>query len=377
VAYVRNLHVANNRCVNDIATKTPIDNMMVDASQGCENGLIENNYAYGFFFGAKCETRTGVGPSGTEIRPSRNIYFLNNRFDQIGDPTQFTIPGPSGGDTYGLKINGINCKAIGNQIMPRTIGVTAGGLAQGIACVGTHADDSHNIIEDNYIKGVQYGINHNDSTPTTRKSTHEIRKNRIDDALIYGVLVQSNVSVEDNRIYRSARSAIAVQSPNDTIIRNNRAFNCASSDNPIIPERVVFYQEGAGSYSGLQEWTDNVILDDRGASAAEYGYFIRGGATYSNALIFRPGYTTGLLTSITYDTYVSTLGFGMQRNATTNPARREFQATNSPAIQAPWDGMAWNVGDRAVLMPPVVGSPKAWVCTVAGTPGTWVSEGNL
>jgi hypothetical protein len=37
----------------------------------------------------------------------------------------------------------------------------------------------------------------------------------------------------------------------------------------------------------------------------------------------------------------------------------------------------WAVGDRAINNTPVVGQPKAWACTVAGAPGTWVSEGNL
>ena len=37
----------------------------------------------------------------------------------------------------------------------------------------------------------------------------------------------------------------------------------------------------------------------------------------------------------------------------------------------------WAVGDRVQQSTPVVGQPKGWVCTVAGTPGTWVSEGNL
>jgi hypothetical protein len=37
----------------------------------------------------------------------------------------------------------------------------------------------------------------------------------------------------------------------------------------------------------------------------------------------------------------------------------------------------WAVGDRVINQTPVVGQPKSWVCTVAGTPGTWVSEGNL
>jgi len=34
-------------------------------------------------------------------------------------------------------------------------------------------------------------------------------------------------------------------------------------------------------------------------------------------------------------------------------------------------------GDRVFNSEPTVGQPKSWACTVAGTPGTWVSEGNL
>lgn len=37
----------------------------------------------------------------------------------------------------------------------------------------------------------------------------------------------------------------------------------------------------------------------------------------------------------------------------------------------------WAVGDIREQSTPVVGSPKRWRCTVAGAPGTWVSEGNL
>lgn len=37
----------------------------------------------------------------------------------------------------------------------------------------------------------------------------------------------------------------------------------------------------------------------------------------------------------------------------------------------------WAVGDRAINSAPAVGQPKSWVCTVAGSPGTWTSEGNL
>lgn len=37
----------------------------------------------------------------------------------------------------------------------------------------------------------------------------------------------------------------------------------------------------------------------------------------------------------------------------------------------------YNAGRRVINGVPSVGAPKAWVCTAAGSPGTWVSEGNL
>jgi len=43
---------------------------------------------------------------------------------------------------------------------------------------------------------------------------------------------------------------------------------------------------------------------------------------------------------------------------------------------APGSG-TYKVGDRFFNSNPTVGQPKSWVCTVAGTPGTWVTEGRL
>lgn len=40
-------------------------------------------------------------------------------------------------------------------------------------------------------------------------------------------------------------------------------------------------------------------------------------------------------------------------------------------------GGAWKAGTRITTTAPTVGQPKGWLCTVSGTPGTWVSEGNL
>lgn len=39
--------------------------------------------------------------------------------------------------------------------------------------------------------------------------------------------------------------------------------------------------------------------------------------------------------------------------------------------------LAYLIGDVVFNTNPVVGQPKGWTCTVSGTPGTWVSQGNL
>lgn len=38
---------------------------------------------------------------------------------------------------------------------------------------------------------------------------------------------------------------------------------------------------------------------------------------------------------------------------------------------------SWLRGDNVLNGAPAIGAPKGWVCTVTGSPGTWVSEGNL
>ena len=50
-----------------------------------------------------------------------------------------------------------------------------------------------------------------------------------------------------------------------------------------------------------------------------------------------------------------------------------WQTTAAPASGS------WDVGDQSANTTPAVwGNPKrVWMCTVAGTPGTWVSTGNL
>jgi hypothetical protein len=373
--FVRNLEVKNNEFWNDIATVTTIDNMAVDASRGCVNVTIENNWVRGFHYGMKSETQTNGGGSGTEVRESSRVRIVGNRLEEIGNPAALT----SGGDnTFGIKVNSVDGEVTGNTVLARTVGVTGGGLYAGIIAVNTHNADSHCKVAGNRTKGAQYGILHNDTTPTTRECSVEIASNRFDDCAVFGASLQGNVEFDDNIILRAGMSAVEIQTANMTFVRRNRFIDCGTTDNPVIPEIVGgVYQSTNGAIGGYTEITDNIIVDTRGASAAEYGYFLRGATTFSNPLVFRAGYTVGLRTAIAYDSNFNPVGQTNMVGGINRPGPRRFLTTNSPAVIAPYNTLPWNVGDEAELYPPVVGSPKGWKCTVAGTPGTWVSLGNL
>ena len=72
--------------------------------------------------------------------------------------------------------------------------------------------------------------------------------------------------------------------------------------------------------------------------------------------------------------YQLELWIGKSLPSVTMPSFPQNVVTYSTA--APTVGQ-WARGDRVFNNTPTVGQPKSWVCTVAGTPGTWVSEGNL
>jgi hypothetical protein len=58
-----------------------------------------------------------------------------------------------------------------------------------------------------------------------------------------------------------------------------------------------------------------------------------------------------------------------------NNVENNFFQSNKQAA-APTTG-TWRVTDVVMNSAPTIGQPKGWVCTAAGTPGTWVSIGNL
>lgn len=140
----------------------------------------------------------------------------------------------------------------------------------------------------------------------------------------------------------------------------------------------------------LPVFTGNQVQFRAVSNAATIAAYAFDAATYSNQIVTLtiPFRLTASATSVGFG--IGTVGVTAMTNpieiyhleiyrggAFTNsyrtayPSRLKFYATAAPV------NGTWAVGDRAYNSAPAIGQPKSWVCTVAGTPGTWVSEGNL
>jgi hypothetical protein len=98
-------------------------------------------------------------------------------------------------------------------------------------------------------------------------------------------------------------------------------------------------------------------------------------ADLSNITIsFTNGTTPGATGGTTVEVYALAIFVGAQIPRRLFARYPKRITTSNSAV--PTTG-TWAVGDRVFNSAPAVGQPKSWVCTVAGTPGTWVSEGNL
>jgi len=110
--------------------------------------------------------------------------------------------------------------------------------------------------------------------------------------------------------------------------------------------------------------TDNSIYIDTNST----GHKIR---TYGNNLGFKPADQSGTYYKIPIGNSIITGADQTWKGSTIVGIDGVLRKSAAPVAGT------WIVGDRVVNSVPTVGQPKAWICTVAGTPGTWVSEGNL
>jgi len=137
-----------------------------------------------------------------------------------------------------------------------------------------------------------------------------------------------------------------VEGPTTQAVQISRVNGCSISGNIVSGGSIVF------------ELSNSV------RSRVDGNLFIS--ADTANPVIFFVGTNTGSLFSES-----NTIVGRVSNDAGSGVIVSQYGTT------APISGNSWNANDRIIQSVSVVGQPKGWRCTVAGNPGTWVSEGNL
>jgi hypothetical protein len=316
---------------------------------------------------------------------------------------------------------------IGNQCTKNGVNAISPDLASGIyvATQGNGDLIANNLVED-FSGTVLYGSAGIKVAPTQASQIASnpytlVTNNIVRSSANCGILVTGrafNVEVRGNGITNSASADIAIvpsaglTNVLNHLIKENRIertntnfpgiiINFESSTFPMyVRNNYVLGSDKtvvASTNSGIS-WntvSPNIYVTDNTISGFCYGVFQSNyltGRSFSNQFIDRNTFincVNGIMVSGTTfapvlpvqdNVFVNctnkTSGSGLGGGDVSYIAQRfgdkiYFQATSVPTVGT------WIIGDRAQQATPVVGSPKGWVCTVAGNPGTWVSEGNL
>lgn len=177
------------------------------------------------------------------------------------------------------------------------------------------------------------------------------------------LLVKTPGGVDAGSIENLGQIGLGFDYANNAITTNNRALSLGSG-------RII----GASSGS-LIPVTGGLALTDR-LTATAVQLPVNGYVGLGSAFCLQFGSTNFTFKGVSVDV--------AKLNATTGDlqlliGKLQFGASG-PTISfgsaAPTTG-TWVAGSKVLNSAPSVGQPKGWVCTVSGTPGTWVSEGDL
>lgn len=153
----------------------------------------------------------------------------------------------------------------------------------------------------------------------------------------------ANMVISNNNIDSCGKSAILFNS-NDTysIVCVGNLIRNANTDNGSTEP----FESGINVYGGTPSGilSDNFVINDSGVGYARYG--IRLGSAYPITITNTNSFSGMVTGGVTYQSAAPTTG-------------------------------TWDKGDTRWNWNATSGQPMGWVCTVAGTPGTWTAMPNL
>lgn len=323
----------------------------------CQNFVFRDVFCNGFHTGFYCR------------------YLWSSQFYNCR-----TLNGLIGLAAYGLSVN--------NHIIGGALNVAGAGSVAGSRCVallGYESDtDSTPVASEGWIiaptllDGGEVGVE-------ITGNAHIEVAGIIDHCGMYGVLIQGNgvnfggnCDIHPSYIGMNTTAGVAA-------IRNaNTVANTTLVKTRVHDVHAVVYTGATCTY-GINQSGNNGLMIIRGNTLRGFttadiylqsaGNIVAGNSCHSVITNNIQG-TANSLTMVANNfghVLVNGAGAGTPFSYVMQGNNRVAYYSAAPTATA----NAWAVGDRVINSAPAVGSPKAWVCVTAGSPGTWVSEGNL
>ena len=182
-------------------------------------------------------------------------------------------------------------------------------------------------------------------------------------SLAIGIVDFANFTIPAQGLYRGAQrllQSVGVWYPGGELKTSSTiSTNSASSS-------TRFYESPASAIAGTVSggvFTFTTLSDCYSFNGGDRIVTAPAGATYVRSVDYVAG-------TMVMD------GGSTAPGAATVSQQESVLVSQTSGSAAPTSG-AWRQGDVCQNSAATVGQPKAWRCTVDGTPGTWVSEGNL
>lgn len=323
----------------------------------------------------RTNTAGGIGLGADSASTNHaNGYRVVNNYIEIG------------GNTFGISIV---CRqsAVSNEwtIANNTLVSTAncyGGMTIDTTGPGTISSNTYRV---------QAGTPSTGAIEVVQSSGVGLVGNTLDGGGVVSTIVSVNRS-SDTLVSGNVFSNPGTAFPNACVTIQSPLTGNVSSRTCVVGNKLL---NMSGSSVGVRLFVN-------AASAAIDGTLIQGnhiyGGTSARGVLIDVEGTGTITNTAIHGNLFHTLQYGMEflnaptgtsvvGNRCVNVTNRYFVSGTVPVVQQDGNGWQWDtaaptaqyhfVGERVMNSAPAVGSPTGWVCTAAGTPGTWAALANL
>lgn len=356
-------------------------------SSSDNNIIVSNNNLSGHCFGiylargADCVIESNVihdiaGQHGAYLSQQSNTAVIGNTFSSIannGIKDQISVDSTTASDVL-ITSNIFSDIGLSGVEVGKTTGATASSFSR--------VTVSNNIFNDVGAYGIVFN-SVNDAI---------VSDNFINKTGAYGIFWdEGNGSIVSNTIKDADWNAMYLEVSGDTTVKNNTVINAVlNTGGATAAARLYYYvyiTKGSEASSDPKLLFSGNTLSQTGAVPTEFIKVARTGALVdvywdNNTNLTTKGWQIGATTELKRMDIGFSPSVDYTVSANLNPTtpiygrgRREVYGTQDPATAVMSD--TFRAGDICWDATPSAGGTVGWICTTAGTPGTWKTFGAI